>query len=45
MSIRWSGVEEIKVIHQQSRETYGSPRIRVDLQEKGRICPENRVAG
>ncbi len=37
-------VEEIKVIHQQSRETYGSPRIRVDLQEKGRICPENRVA-
>jgi putative transposase len=37
-------VAEIKVIHQQSRETYGSPRIHVDLQEKGVYCSENRVA-
>lgn len=36
--------EEIKVIHKQSRETYGSPRVHVDLQEKGIICSENRIA-
>jgi transposase InsO family protein len=35
---------EIKVIHKQSRETYGSPRIHVDLEEKGIYCSENRVA-
>ncbi len=37
-------VAQIKVIHQQSRETYGSPRIYLDLQEKGINCSENRVA-
>jgi transposase InsO family protein len=37
-------VAEIKEIHRQSRETYGSPRIHVDLQEKGMSCSENRVA-
>ena len=37
-------VEQIKKIHQQSRQTYGSPRIYQDLQEKGIICSENRVA-
>ncbi len=35
---------EIKQIHRQSRETYGSPRIHVDLEEKGILCSENRVA-
>lgn len=37
-------VDEIKVIHRQSRETYGSPRIHVDLGEKGIVCSEKRVA-
>jgi transposase InsO family protein len=37
-------VAEIKQIHRQSRETYGSPRIHVDLEEKGILCSENRVA-
>jgi putative transposase len=37
-------VELIKVIHQQRRETYGSPRIYLALQEKGINCSENRVA-
>lgn len=35
---------EIQEIHRQSRESYGSPRIYVDLQEKGVLCSENRVA-
>jgi transposase InsO family protein len=37
-------VAEIKVIHRQSRETYGSPRIQVDLKEKGVSCSQKRVA-
>jgi putative transposase len=37
-------VEQIKLIHKQSRETYGSPRIYQNLQEKGISCSENRVA-
>jgi transposase InsO family protein len=37
-------VEQIKKIHQQSRQSYGSPRIYQDLQEKGISCSENRVA-
>lgn len=37
-------VEEIKTIHKQSQETYGSPRIRQDLKEKGIFCSEKRVA-
>ena len=37
-------VAEIKPIHRQSRETYGSPRIRMDLQEKGISCSQKRVA-
>jgi putative transposase len=36
-------VEQIKLIHKQSRETYSSPRIYQDLQEKGISCSENRV--
>jgi hypothetical protein len=31
-------VEQIKLIHQQSRQTYGSPRVYVDLKEKGLTC-------
>ena len=34
---------EIKAIHRQSRETYGSPRIHVDLKEKGISCSQKRV--
>jgi transposase InsO family protein len=37
-------VEHIKVIHQQSRQTYGSPRVWVDLKRKGVPCSLNRVA-
>lgn len=37
-------VAEIKMIHKQSRETYGSPRVHMDLQAKGIFCSENRVA-
>lgn len=37
-------VAEIKEIHKQSRQTYGSPRIHVDLVERGICCSEKRVA-
>ena len=37
-------VAEIKQIHKHSRETYGSPRIHVDLEEKGISCSQKRVA-
>ncbi len=36
--------EQIKIIHEQSRKTYGSPRIYQDLRQKGIACWENRVA-
>lgn len=35
---------EIKVTHEQSERTYGSPRIFCALKEKGIECSENRVA-
>lgn len=35
---------EIKAIHQKSRQTYGSPRIRAELQDKGIQCSINRTA-
>ena len=35
---------EIRESHRNSRKTYGSPRIVEDLQAKGMICGENRVA-
>ena len=35
---------EIRESHKRSRKTYGSPRIAEDLQAKGTICGENRVA-
>lgn len=35
---------EIKEIYEQSRQTYGSPRIQAELAERGRQCGVNRVA-
>ena len=47
-SIRWKENEEllsrIRVIHEQSRRLYGSPRIRAELIAQGFRCGENRVA-
>jgi putative transposase len=37
-------VEKIKDIHQQSRQTYGSPRMYVELKKQNISCSENRVA-
>lgn len=37
-------VEEIKTVHEESYETYGSPRVYEELQENGVVCSENRVA-
>lgn len=35
---------KIRVLHQQSREIYGSPKIHKDLVAEGVPCSENRVA-
>jgi len=37
-------LERIRVIHGQSKQTYGSPRITATLQSEGFQCGENRVA-
>jgi transposase InsO family protein len=37
-------LERIKHIHKQSRQTYGSPRVHVDLKKQGVVCSLNRVA-
>jgi len=37
-------VEKIKVIHAESRETYGSPRVYQELKDQGVVCSQNRVA-
>ena len=37
-------LEQIKHVHQQSRQTYGSPRVYVNLKKQGVVCSENRVA-
>jgi putative transposase len=37
-------IEEIKAAHEESYETYGSPRIYEELQDNGVICSKNRVA-
>ena len=37
-------VEQIRAIHVKSRQTYGAPRILVELQEQGRSCGRHRVA-
>jgi len=36
--------EQIKQIHQQSDQTYGSPRIQAELADQGVQCGHNRVA-
>lgn len=37
-------LEKIKNSYKESRMTYGSPRITVDLRENGIVCGKNRVA-
>ena len=37
-------IEKIKVVHAESGETYGSPRIYRELKKQGVPCSENRVA-
>jgi transposase InsO family protein len=36
--------QEIQVLHARSRQTYGSPRILVELRKQGHACGRNRVA-
>lgn len=36
--------QQIQAIHEQSRRTYGSPRVYVELQAQGIICSRKRVA-
>jgi len=36
--------EQIEEIHQESRQTYGSPRIHAELADQGVQCGHNRVA-
>jgi len=37
-------LEKIKAAHQDSRETYGSPRIHAELCSQGEVCSRKRVA-
>ena len=37
-------VEQIRVAHQESRSTYGSPRVHRELEAQGIACCENTVA-
>ena len=37
-------LKEIKVIHEQSRQTYGSPRITRELHKRGYSCSRARIA-
>jgi transposase InsO family protein len=37
-------LDKIRLIHQTSFETYGSPRIHAELKEGGEICSRKRVA-
>jgi len=37
-------LEKIKVVHTESNETYGSPRVYRQLKAQGVACSENRVA-
>lgn len=34
----------IHAIHEKSKQTYGSPRMTVELQSEGLLCSENRIA-
>jgi putative transposase len=35
---------KIRLVHKESRETYGSPRIHAQLQEEGETCSRKHVA-
>lgn len=37
-------VKEIKTIHKESRQTYGSPRIHAELKRRGQKCSRKKVA-
>ena len=37
-------LEQIKQVHQDSRQTYGSPRVHAELLGRGIHCNEKRVA-
>lgn len=37
-------VTHIKAVHEESRKTYGSPRIHIELRSRGIRCGKNRVA-
>ena len=37
-------IEKIKLIHTESRKTYGSPRIHAELRSQGETCSRKRVA-
>ena len=37
-------LKQIKIIHKQSRQTYGSPRITIELHKRGYTCSRDRVA-
>jgi putative transposase len=37
-------LEEIKIVHQESRGIYGSPRVHRELNNKGTACGRHRVA-
>ena len=45
---RWKEDAELRALiaqsFEQSRNTYGSPRVRLDLRELGKRCGKNRVA-
>ncbi len=36
--------EKIRLIHQRSHETYGSPRVHAELKANGETCSRRRVA-
>lgn len=48
-SRRWDDnqqlLEKIRSIHEQSRKTYGSPRVHAQLRKQGVRCSRKRVAG
>jgi putative transposase len=37
-------VEQIKALHGDSEQTYGSPRVHAGLRGQGQVCSQNRVA-
>jgi putative transposase len=37
-------MRQIRAIHEQSRGTYGAPRIRAELREHGVVCSRKRIA-